>query len=275
MYPLTKIGIIMLFTSMLLSCKDNSNGSKPENTSQKQNTPQTKITKESPAQIFFQAQGGEPGWQLTIHKKLDILNYTLELDYGDIQKQGVVNLKRLDHSNYAIFKLLNDNNETEIKLKMEACYDEADNKHQCSVTIQNNDKLYFGCGDFHLNTKLKDELKATNQIDHYICYSNNERKDKKIWVGFNKDDIALKVKYEGQDQAIELVYSKNEYKEGGAHPTINTYYDEIYRGEVNGVYKMTHSGIWDYVEYTRGKDGKTFKFTIEHELDPYGKQPCF
>jgi hypothetical protein len=46
-------------------------------------------------------------------------------------------------------------------------------------------------------------------------------------------------------------------------------------GKENGQYRITHSGIWDYVEYKRGTDGKIFNFTIDHNANPYGKEPCF
>jgi len=29
------------------------------------------------------------------------------------------------------------------------------------------------------------------------------------------------------------------------------------------------------VEYKRGTDGKIFNFTIDHNANPYGKEPCF
>ncbi|MDO6738684.1 hypothetical protein [Wenyingzhuangia sp. 2_MG-2023] len=272
---LTKAAVIILFTSMLSSCKENLNNTKPDNNTQKQETNPNISIKNNQEQLFFQAQGNEPGWQLTINKKSDVLNYILEFDHKEIQKQGITDLKRLDNSNYGIFELLNEKNKTEVKFKKEECLDMAGNTHKISVIVKHNGKLYLGCGDFLVNTTIENELKSSNEIDHYICYSNDNRKEKKIWVGFNKNDIALKIKYEGQEESMELEYLKNEYQEGGTHPTIRTYYNEIYGGQVNGVYKTIHSGNWDYVEYTRGKDNKVFKFTIEHKLNPYGSKPCF
>ncbi|MCL7764230.1 hypothetical protein MPF19_12455 [Polaribacter sp. Z014] len=113
------------------------------------------------------------------------------------------------------------------------------------------------------------------KIDHYICYTFNDDKSKRIWIGFSKNKETVKLKYEGQKEPLILKHSKEEFIEGGAHPTIINYYDEIYNGKVNGAYKLTHSGIWDYVKYIRGKDKKEFNFTIDHNSNPYGSSPCF
>ena len=113
------------------------------------------------------------------------------------------------------------------------------------------------------------------QVDHYICYTNDDKKEMRIWISFDKDGKAVQVKYEGQKKGINLTFNKEDYKEGNAYPTTTTYYKEIYGGKVNGKYKLTHAGIWDYTEYTRAKDGKVFNFTIDHDANPYGKEPCF
>lgn len=268
---LINVCVIVLLTAVFSCTKK----SKTKDTDYKQEHSEKKIEEKHKEELFFKGQGSEPSWQLIVNKNHDVLNYKLELDYGNIQKEGILNIKKLDSSNYAVFELLNDNDKTEIKLKIEDCYDLAGNTHESSVLVMHQGKLYLGCGDFVLNTNIQNELKNLNQIDHYICYSKNDRKDKKLWVGFNKYNIALKVKYEGQNETIDLVYLKKEYIPGGAHPSIITYYNEIYGGQVNGVYKTTHSGNWDYIEYVRNKDGKVFNFTIEHELNPYGKTPCF
>lgn len=113
-------------------------------------------------------------------------------------------------------------------------------------------------------------------IDHYICYKNDKDSSLYIWVSFAKKIGAIQVKYKGQKEGIDLLFDREEFLcDGCAHPTIHKYYNEIYGGKVNGVYKLTHSGVWDYVEYTRGKDGKVFNFTIDHLKNHYGKTPCF
>lgn len=148
--------------------------------------------------------------------------------------------------------------------------------------------LFYSCKD---NAKIPIEVKTsidsmeikkdTSSIhhskvpDHYICFTNDKNTSRRIWVSFTKDNIAIEIKYEGQTEGIELKFTHEEYIEGGTHPTIINYYDEIYNGTINGRYKLTHSGIWDYLEYTRGRDSKTFNFTIDHNADPYGKTPCF
>ncbi len=121
----------------------------------------------------------------------------------------------------------------------------------------------------------KDEIGKDSLAHHYICYLDNETSSIKIWISFTEKDKAIGIKYKGQTDSIQLIFDKEEYIEGGAHPTIIKYYSELYNGKVNGIYKLTHSGNWDYVEYTRGKDGKIFNFTIDHNSDPYGKKPCF
>ncbi|WBL22805.1 hypothetical protein [Zunongwangia sp. HRR-M8] len=122
---------------------------------------------------------------------------------------------------------------------------------------------------------LTNKLESNNEQLQYICYTSDNDKNKRIWIELGEDGKANKVKYEGQKETIDLKYTKEEYSEGGAHPTITKYYDEIYKGEVNGTYTLIHSGVWDYVTYTRGRDGKEFNYTIDHEKDPYGNKPCF
>ena len=100
-----------------------------------------------------------------------------------------------------------------------------------------------------------------------------------IAISFDEMDKALSVKYKGQKESMLLTYLKEATQEGGAYPTIETYYSEMIEGKENGVYKLTHSGNWDYAEYTRKKDGKKYIFTIDHELtivgDGYRTTPCF
>ncbi len=114
---------------------------------------------------------------------------------------------------------------------------------------------------------------------YFICYTGDSNANLAISISFDKDEKALKVKYKGQEEAMNLSFIKEDFQKGGAHPNIETYYSEIYNGKENGVYKLTHSGNWDYAEYTRSKDGKKFKFTIDHDLsigtDGYRTTPCF
>ncbi len=118
-------------------------------------------------------------------------------------------------------------------------------------------------------------MEAPPIVDHFICYKNKKNPKMIIWISFTEKNKAIEVKYKGQKTSIPITFEKQETTEGGTHPTTTTFYKEIYEGNENGTYKLTHSGIWDYVEYTRGKDGKKFNFTIDHNANPYGKEPCF
>lgn len=114
---------------------------------------------------------------------------------------------------------------------------------------------------------------------NYICYNNDKTPSMQISISFDKEGRAIAVKYKGQTESMPLQYLKEKYLEGGAHPTIEEYYQEMYNGKKNGEYKLTHSGVWDYAEYTRAKDAKKFSFTINHDLsienDGYRTTPCF
>lgn len=126
-----------------------------------------------------------------------------------------------------------------------------------------------------LETKTtKPEVKK-RVIDHYICFKDNKKSSRIIWVSYDHKNIAISIKYKGQTQSIPLELTNEDYIKGGTHPTIIKHYDEIYNGLKNGSYSITHSGNWDYVKYTRAKDSKEFNFTIDHTANPYGKTPCF
>lgn len=142
------------------------------------------------------------------------------------------------------------------------------NEQQPSISEQAETKSDEATSTTNLNPPSK-------AIKHYICYTNDVNPAMKIWISFAEDGKAVQVKYIGQKTAINLVFDKEEYQEGGAHPTTIQYYDEMYNGQKNGSYKLTHSGVWDYVAYIRGKDSKPFNFTIDHDADPYGSEPCF
>ncbi|WP_378187430.1 hypothetical protein ACE939_03710 [Aquimarina sp. W85] len=225
--------------------------------------------------LFFKADGSEPGWSIEINKKADHLYYKLQLDNGNLVKEGNATLQRLDKSNYLNLVLVNELETIDSKINLTECFDNAGNSRHSSIVLRYKQQSYNGCGTFFMDTGLYNELRTSNTIDYYICYKNNQNENQKIWIGFNKEDIALKVKYKGQAQGIVLEYNSSEYIEGGAHPTLIKYYNEIYGGKINGVYKTIHSGNWDYVEYQRGKDSANFNFTIDHELHPYSKHPCF
>lgn len=126
----------------------------------------------------------------------------------------------------------------------------------------------------NISTKKTEALK-NESIKHYICYAMDNKTEVKIWIAFNQDNQATKIKYKGQNEFLHLEYIKEDYVEGEAYPTIKTYYNEILEGQINGTYILTHSGIWDYVEYTGVNDERTYTFTILHDENPYGQIPCF
>lgn len=112
-------------------------------------------------------------------------------------------------------------------------------------------------------------------INHYICFTNDSGSTGRIMISFTEEEKALEVKYEGQTSSIKLELEREVIHEDGLVPSVDSYYQELYEGKVNGQYKLTHSGNWDYVTYTRGRDGKKFTFTIDHDANPYGSSPCF
>ena len=131
------------------------------------------------------------------------------------------------------------------------------------------------------NNNIEPTIAETPKVipHHFICYTSDDNPNLAISISFNEEEKALEVKYKGQETSMTLAFVKEDFSTGGAHPNIETYYSEIYEGKENGVYKLTHSGVWDYAEYTRSKDGKVFNFTIDHELtisgEGYRTSACF
>ena len=223
----------------------------------------------------FSASGNEPGWSLDIIHSESEMKYQMVLDYGEVQFSG--SAKALQHKSNDIseFILYHKGDSISIHLLDKACTDMAGFPHDLDVYFFYKDYKYIGCGDFDKVQLKESEAQLIQKLNHYICFENDENISPRIWISFNSKEFALQVKYEGQNNAIDLKFIKEEYREGGAHPTVIKYYDEILDGDLNGSYKITHSGIWDYVLYKRKRDGKEFHFTIDHEANPYGKIPCF
>ena len=118
------------------------------------------------------------------------------------------------------------------------------------------------------------DYSAIKDVHHYICF-NGDDNSMVIWVSYSREEKALEVKYKGQDKAMQLVHTKGDSRFPGAYVVSDDYYIEMVDGKENGQYRITNSGIWVYVEYKRGTDGKIFRFTIDHDANPYGKAPCF
>lgn len=143
-------------------------------------------------------------------------------------------------------------------------------------------------GEIKMDSKLTDlktvplsqlsieDIKDQNTKSHYICYKNDNNSQLYIWIRFS-DGKAKEVKYRGMDSSMKLKFEKESenLNPDGPYPVIAQYYNEGVNGKVNGIYKLTHSGNYDYAEYTRGKDSAVFNFTIDHQANPYGETPCF
>lgn len=223
----------------------------------------------------FKASGNEPGWSLDIINSDESLHYQLVLDYGEVQFSGEAVSVENEQNEISQFILYQKSDGIFIHLEDVECSDMAGFPHDLDIKFQYKNYQYIGCGDFDKIQLKESEAHLIQKLDHYICFNNDEKISPRIWIGFNVKDYALQVKYEGQHEAMDLQFVKEEYIEGGAHPTLIKYYNEIVNGQINGSYKITHSGIWDYVLYERKRDGKAFNFTIDQNANPYGKMPCF
>jgi hypothetical protein len=116
-----------------------------------------------------------------------------------------------------------------------------------------------------------------SQEEHHICYKSDT--NDKLWISVRfVDEQAVSVKYKGSSGSIPLKPGKTLEPRTG-QTTVETEYLEIYKGRQTGTYRLIHSGIWDYVVYKRGKDGRTFRFTIDHDSSvsdgAYRKTACF
>ena len=113
-------------------------------------------------------------------------------------------------------------------------------------------------------------------VSYYICYNEDNESSLDLSIGFNNNGRALSVKYKGMNSCMDLIFIEEENENpDGPYPVLVSYYNEIYQEKVNGEYKLTHSGNWDYVEYTRGKDSKKFNFTIDRNSNSYSYTTCF
>jgi len=116
-------------------------------------------------------------------------------------------------------------------------------------------------GNFSLYREIDPHVQTKNP-DTYITYDSDTKNSKQLMIAFSDDGKALYAKYYGQGRHLKLKFIKKANDERNYYD----YYDEIADGKVVGSYVLTHSGNWDYAEYTRKKDGKKFKFTINHDI---------
>lgn len=140
--------------------------------------------------------------------------------------------------------------------------------------------VYYGIvkdGILQINRKFEDEMTTgglftlyreidpnvlTKTPSYYISYNSDDKKSKELMIAFTENGKGLFAKYYGQPRQIELRFKKDESQ----GRNIVELYDEIVNGEINGTYKLSHSGNYDYAEYTNKKSGKKYTFTINHDV---------
>lgn len=256
-----------------MACKQESK----ETQSTKTEAKKENILKDVTEEVLYKASGNEPAWNLVIKKKGKDLNYELKLDFDTISLTGKAELIKIKNSKTVQLLLHKKENKLPLKIEIvnEKCNDMSGNSHNTSLDFYfDATKRYVGCGDFVYKNYLeicKEPITTSNTNDSYVCFTENNNKNLNIWVSYTKGGRALKIKYKGQENPIDLHYVKTEFNDR----SVISYYNEFYEGKINGKYMITHSGNWDYVTYTRGKDNKKFEFTIDHEKNPWGNKPCF
>ena len=126
--------------------------------------------------------------------------------------------------------------------------------------------------DFELIREIDPNV-PTDKPAYYIHYSSDENNSKELMIACSDDGKGMYAKYADQSRHVALEFLKDE-SEGSN--TIE-YFNEVVNDEIIGTYKMTHSGNWDYVEYTNQKSGKKYSFTINHDTsivgDTYRRTP--
>ncbi len=114
---------------------------------------------------------------------------------------------------------------------------------------------------------LKEEMISGGipYADHFIVYTEDKKASPDLLIAFGENGKALYAKYDGMKAILDLRFESDKMDNQGAYPTMEDTYTELDMDKENGTYVLTHSGNWDYATYTRGKDGKTFQFTIDHD----------
>lgn len=132
-----------------------------------------------------------------------------------------------------------------------------------------NDSAQFA-NEFKYENTFQVELKE------YTCYIVKGEKEPALWIGTGKRRGGGKVKYNGQEEVIDLIFEKEDYIcNDCSYPTTHTYYTELNKGEITGKYKLTKSGNSYDVVYTRKKDGKMIPYTVDHHTKFLSSSPCF
>ncbi|WP_025743303.1 hypothetical protein [Aquimarina pacifica] len=190
----------------------------------------------------------------------------LILTNGKIEKQGS------EGCYFYFFK----NKDWEYILEERPISNETDSKSVYLKLLNNGEEKVYSKLSNLKNIATHDKLQ-TKEVKHYICYTNNNDPSNIIWISYGTDGKAIQIKYKGMKAPIALVFDKQSenLNPGGPYPVFVNYYNEIVDDKVNGVYKLTHSGVYDYVEYIKGKNSKILNFTIDHSVNQYGATPCF
>ena len=225
-------------------------------------------------EVLFHAMGTEPFWDVMItkeellHIEFDSLNsYRLETAFDSNKTEQKI--KFGDQQSFTILKEPGNDGMS-------------DRTYPYTVIWDGNMIHPRGGGDARWMNDFdlyEPEPSLFDLADYFICYNSDANSSLALSIGFDPEGKAIFAKYQGQDGELALTFQKEDYQEGPAYPTIDEYYDEILDGKVNGTYKLTHSGAWDYAVYTSAKDGKTYSFTINHDLTveggEYRSTPCY
>lgn len=103
------------------------------------------------------------------------------------------------------------------------------------------------------------DAKDTLPASRYICFTSDEQNSNNLMFGLDDKGTALFAQYEGQRNIIELDFVSSDFPTPG-YSTYTLTYNEIVDGDINGTYVQTHSGNYDYLEYT-DNEGKVYNFT--------------
>lgn len=99
-----------------------------------------------------------------------------------------------------------------------------------------------------------------SQVDQYICFSSDNGELDTIMFALDKNDQALWAQYDNREDVINLEFITGDSPNPG-FPTYTLTYDALLSNGVKfGTFVQTHSGVYDYLEFTND-DGEVFTFT--------------
>lgn len=105
---------------------------------------------------------------------------------------------------------------------------------------------------------------------YHICMQTENGKISFELYNDGYPDKAAYVRYKGKNEKILLKYVKENFVcDSCAHPTVETYYNEMIDGKLNGTYVVSYSANYYEITYT-SKQNKKFKFTGRA-----GSEQCF